>query len=156
VIRGTTDLADPRQAVSLRVHSRAHSQGDLTVYLPQADVLYAGGIVPVGRNPYGADADVRRWIGVLNSLILEPARVVVGIHGRATDIGEREIVDRVLGLRDLGRWYDTARLPEFIAVLAERIVAEGVIERRKRGILPPVSPAEEAPAADDAPSPGSN
>jgi glyoxylase-like metal-dependent hydrolase (beta-lactamase superfamily II) len=180
-IRATVDLADPRREVSLRVHSRAHSSGDLSVYLPQVDVLYAGGLVAVGRNPYGGDANVKRWLGILNSLIVEPVRTIAGIHGPAVDLravtrqrdafawlrseveegfvdrlAEREIVDRVLAHRDLDRWFDTAVLPQFIAGMAEQVVAEGVAERRKRGTWPSVSPEAEAGAAGDRPAPGSN
>lgn len=180
-VRATVDLLDPQRTVSLRVHARAHSVGDLTVHIPQLDLLYTGGLVAIDRNPYGGDADVQRWLGILNSLIANPVSTIVGVHGPPADLravsrqrdsfawlrgrveegfvdrlGQREIVNSVLADPDLDRWFDTASLAEFIGGLTEQVVAEAVTQRRKRGIEVPVSPGAGATAADDRPSPGSN
>jgi glyoxylase-like metal-dependent hydrolase (beta-lactamase superfamily II) len=62
----------------------AHTPEDLVVALPGERVLFAGDLVFRGRIPFVGQADSRRWIGALDTLLaLEPAVLVPG-HGPAS------------------------------------------------------------------------
>lgn len=64
------------------VHPGAgHTNHDLAVYVPDADVLFAGDLVEQGAPPDFSDADPLRWPGAVSALLeLSPATVVPG-HG---------------------------------------------------------------------------
>jgi glyoxylase-like metal-dependent hydrolase (beta-lactamase superfamily II) len=59
----------------------AHTPEDLVVYLPSERVLFAGDLVFRGRVPFVGQADSRRWIAALDTLLKMDAKVVVPGHG---------------------------------------------------------------------------
>ena len=59
----------------------SHTPEDLVVYLPAQQVLYAGDVVFRGRIPYVGQADSRRWIAALDTLLQLDAQVIVPGHG---------------------------------------------------------------------------
>lgn len=181
-LRATVELADPSRPVQLRVHARAHSRGDLSVYLPAAGVLYVGGLAVGDGNPYGVDADVGRWLGLLNAIIVDAPRFVVGLRGPAADVrplialrdalawlrGQveegfidrlppEETIARVLADPGLRERFAVDDEPSFLPDLVRRVVEEGIGQRRKRGSWPGVSPpAGGAEAERGSSSPGSS
>ena len=59
----------------------AHTPEDLVVFLPADKTLFAGDIVFRGRIPFVGQADSRRWIAALDTLLAYDARLVVPGHG---------------------------------------------------------------------------
>jgi glyoxylase-like metal-dependent hydrolase (beta-lactamase superfamily II) len=59
----------------------AHTPEDLVVFLPAERVLFAGDIVFRGRLPFVGQADSRRWIAALDTLLAFDAGAVVPGHG---------------------------------------------------------------------------
>jgi len=160
-VRATIDIEDPRQPAQIRVHPRAHSVGDLTVFFPEASVLYLGGLLSHDRNPYAGDANVGRWLGMLNSVIVDAPRTIVGLHGPVSDLGklieqrdsfawlrgrvEEGFIDRVppekiagqvMADPDTADRFATGAEPSFVGQLVDQVLEESVIHRRKRGLLP--------------------
>lgn len=170
VIHSRLDLADAERPVSLLPVRHAHTAGDLLVHLADADLTYAGGLLFADRNPYAADASISGWLGALNQLSREAPRTVVGIRGPALDVagvrrmrdafawlrGQVEngfieqhplerIVEEVLANEGLGERFDLAATPSHVALLVDRVLAESVEHRRKRGVpLPDESGADGA------------
>jgi glyoxylase-like metal-dependent hydrolase (beta-lactamase superfamily II) len=159
-VRATIDLPDPRQPAQLRVHPRAHSVGDLTVFFPEASVLYLGGLLSLDRNPYSGDANIGRWLGMLNSVIVDAPRTIVGLHGSVSDLGKlieqrdrfawlrgrveegfidrvppEEIAAQVMADPDTGKHFAIRAEPSFVGQLVDRVVEESVNQRKKRGLL---------------------
>jgi len=66
----------------------AHTDHDVMVHVPDAEVVFAGDLVEQGAAPsVGPDADVTRWPVALDLLLsLEPRTVVPG-HGEPVDAG---------------------------------------------------------------------
>ena len=64
---------------------RGHTDHDLVVHLPDADVVFAGDLVEQGAPPDFGDAVVAEWPGTLSALLaLGPSTVVPG-HGDPVD-----------------------------------------------------------------------
>ena len=59
----------------------AHTPEDLVVFLPGEKTLFAGDIVFRGRLPFVGQADSRRWIAALGTLLAFDATAVVPGHG---------------------------------------------------------------------------
>ena len=59
----------------------ASTPGDLAVFDRASGVLFAGGLVSVGRIPELRDADLRGWIGALRQLEKLPIKWVIPGHG---------------------------------------------------------------------------
>ena len=82
------DLELGGRVVQLRATGRAHTKGDQVVRVPDAGVLFTGDLVETGQfaifpwfPPYDTDASGTRWLGVMERLAGEGARVVVPGHG---------------------------------------------------------------------------
>ena len=67
------------------VFAQAHSRGDLAVILPDAGVLFAGGLVNDRRIPDLREAALTGWIDALHTLEKLAMPSVVPGHGSATD-----------------------------------------------------------------------
>jgi glyoxylase-like metal-dependent hydrolase (beta-lactamase superfamily II) len=63
----------------------AHTPEDLVVFLPAEKTLFAGDIVFRGRIPFVGQADSRRWIAALDTLLAYDAKLVVPGHGPMSD-----------------------------------------------------------------------
>ncbi len=157
VLRAPAELDDPARPVRLMVHAPAHSAGDLTVELPAQGIRYVGSLVWLDRVPYAGDADIGRWLGLLNAIIdHDPLPTVVGLRGPATDPGalvrlrdsfawlrgqveqgfadrlpHEEIARRVLATPGIGDRF--AGDATFLPSLVNRAVDESAAHRRKRG-----------------------
>jgi cyclase len=79
-------IATPKGEIVIRpVGRRAHSSGDLYVYLPAQRALFAGDLVFNDRLPSLRDGEINGWIAALEAIgALEPD-VIVGGHGYRTD-----------------------------------------------------------------------
>lgn len=67
----------------------AHTRGDQVVYIPDADVLFAGDLVETRFFPIlpDTDASARAWIEVLEELAERDPSIVVPGHGAVGDAG---------------------------------------------------------------------
>ena len=59
----------------------AHTPEDLVVFLPAEQVLFAGDLVFRGRIPFVGQADSRKWVAALDTLLAYDAKLVVPGHG---------------------------------------------------------------------------
>ena len=59
----------------------AHSDGDLTLFIPEEGVLFSGDIIFEGRVPFVGDADTKVWLAKLQELETDGLKVLVPGHG---------------------------------------------------------------------------
>lgn len=59
----------------------AHSDGDLTLFIPKEGVLFSGDIIFEGRVPFVGDADTKVWLSKLEELETDGLKVLVPGHG---------------------------------------------------------------------------
>ena len=59
----------------------AHSDGDLTLFIPEEGVLFSGDIIFEGRVPFVGDADTKVWLSKLKELETDGLKVLVPGHG---------------------------------------------------------------------------
>ncbi|HEX2770843.1 MAG TPA: MBL fold metallo-hydrolase [Micromonosporaceae bacterium] len=85
VHRAVLDLG--RRTVELRHPGRAHTDGDLVVHVPDADVLVAGDLVEESGPPSFGDSYPLEWPQAVAELLesTAPATVVVPGHGAVVD-----------------------------------------------------------------------
>jgi glyoxylase-like metal-dependent hydrolase (beta-lactamase superfamily II) len=62
---------------------RAHSDGDLTLYVEPDRVLFSGDIIFEGRVPFLGDANTKHWLAVLERMEKEQLVALVPGHGAA-------------------------------------------------------------------------
>lgn len=74
-----------RRTLQFLVFERAHTRGDLAVLLPQAGILFAGGLANDVRVPDLREATLSGWISAIDSLQKLPLQTVVPGHGPAID-----------------------------------------------------------------------
>lgn len=76
----------------------AHTNGDTLVYLPEAKILFVGGLVPTRFFPIMADADSsgRGWIESLEAIERLEIEIVVPGHGELADRGQIQAVKSYL------------------------------------------------------------
>lgn len=98
---GTLTVQPRDRAVELIACGRAHTAGDLVMFVPDRRVLFAGDVVVAGIHPRLRDGPPASWLRVLDRLArLRPERVVPG-HGEPCGPGA---IDRVAAyLRALDR-----------------------------------------------------
>jgi glyoxylase-like metal-dependent hydrolase (beta-lactamase superfamily II) len=77
----------------------ASTPGDLAVLDQRSGVLFAGGLISVGRIPELRDGDFRGWLQALDQLALLPAQIIVPGHGAPS--GAEAIAAMASYLRDL-------------------------------------------------------
>jgi len=87
VMTTKTELDLGGRVVTLLHPGPAHSDGDLMVHVPDAEVVFAGDLVEVGAPPsIGRDADPVGWPKALDKILaLRPDTVVPG-HGSPVDV----------------------------------------------------------------------
>ena len=74
-----------QRTLLFQVFDRAHTRGDLAVFLPQTGILFAGGLANDARVPDLREADLSGWITALERLKKLSVQSVVPGHGAATD-----------------------------------------------------------------------
>jgi cyclase len=89
-----------RVAEIVPVPVRAHTDGDLVVWLPQDGVLFAGDLVFSGVTPLALHGSIEGWLDALDWLAGFGAAHVVPGHGPVTTPNSAAVT----GLRDYLRW----------------------------------------------------
>lgn len=86
VVTRKTELDLGGRTVTLLHYGPGHTDGDLMVHVPDAEVVFAGDLVEIGAPPsVGPDADPIGWPKALDKLLaLRPGTVVPG-HGYPAD-----------------------------------------------------------------------
>jgi len=72
------------KTIELSHHGHAHSPGDIIIYLPEDQVLFAGDLLWVGFFPNVREADVPNQIKVVDWLLSQPVRYYIPGHGPVT------------------------------------------------------------------------
>ncbi len=80
-IEGSVALDIGGRTLDLLYFGSASTPGDLAVLDRKSGVLFAGGLIAVGRIPEFRDGDLRGWLQALDQLALSPARIFVPGHG---------------------------------------------------------------------------
>ena len=75
---------------------KAHTQGDLTVYLPNEMVLFAGDTVFNGRVTSLRDGSLIGSIKILEEIEALRPKVIIGGHGYRTDVNATKVLKRYL------------------------------------------------------------
>jgi len=70
---------------TLTVVGKAHSDGDLTLYVAPDRVLFSGDIIFEGRVPFLGDSNTRKWVSVLERMEREQLTALVPGHGSVAD-----------------------------------------------------------------------
>lgn len=102
-IDGARELTVGGVRILLQPVGPAHTAEDTVVFLPSEKVLFSGDIVFRGRVPYVGQADSRRWIAALDTVLAFDAQVIVPGHGPASHSAREDIVvtrDYLQYLRD--------------------------------------------------------
>jgi glyoxylase-like metal-dependent hydrolase (beta-lactamase superfamily II) len=66
---------------TVTVVGKAHSDGDLTLYVSPDRVLFSGDIIFEGRVPFLGDSNTRNWVSVLQRMEREQLTALVPGHG---------------------------------------------------------------------------
>lgn len=115
----TVEVGD--RVVELRYLGRAHTEGDIALVVPDANVLFAGDLLEAGAAPSFGDSFPLEWPATVERLLPLATGVVVPGHG---SIGERAFVEEQLGafrrLVKLARAVHDGSL-ELEAAMAERL-----------------------------------
>lgn len=152
-------LEDSARPVELLPLPPAHSHGDLLVQLPRQQIIYAGALLALDRNPYAGHAHVGGWLTALNNIAKNRPSSVVPLRGPASPLLEvrllrdafawlrgqvdlgfingleaSQITDWLLESEDLAERFDNGAQPSFLRGLIDQAVAEAVEQRRKRGL----------------------
>ncbi|MBN2894337.1 MAG: MBL fold metallo-hydrolase [Campylobacterales bacterium] len=105
----------------VHVDHKAHTSGDLFIYIPSIKTIFAGDLVFNDRLPSLRDGDINGWIAALEQIAAYKANHIVGGHGTRFDAKAHEFTYGYLTrLRDEVR----AAIEEGVAIDAalERIV----------------------------------
>lgn len=68
---------------TLSVVGSAHSDGDMTIFVDDENVLYSGDIIFEGRVPYLGSNNTRHWLDTLTSMETNQLKALVPGHGPA-------------------------------------------------------------------------
>ncbi len=118
------DLGD--RYVELAYPGRGHTDGDLAVRVPDADVVFAGDLIEQSANPsYGPDCFPLDWAPSLDLLIgmLTPQTVVVPGHGTPVDKGF--VQDQRQDISDIGELIRSLYAQGVSADLALHVGSDG-------------------------------
>jgi glyoxylase-like metal-dependent hydrolase (beta-lactamase superfamily II) len=86
--RATIEVGD--RVVELSYHGRAHTDGDIAIVVPDADVLFAGDLLEEGAPPSFGDSFPLEWPATVDQLLPLATGAVVPGHGA---IGDRAFVE---------------------------------------------------------------
>ncbi|MFX0036010.1 MAG: MBL fold metallo-hydrolase [Candidatus Hermodarchaeota archaeon] len=89
--------------VHLRTFKKAHTDGDVIVYLPDEKLLFAGDLLFANRDPWLGSGDPEGWLSILEELMALDFEIVVPGHGNLASKKEfalesdyiKEIIDLV-------------------------------------------------------------
>lgn len=101
-LKGDEDFELGGVQFAIRHVGPAHSTEDLTLYLKQDNVLFAGDLVFKGRVPFVGSADSNSWLASLDKLLVFNAKVMVPGHGAVSYDAKKDLTltrDYLLYLR---------------------------------------------------------
>jgi glyoxylase-like metal-dependent hydrolase (beta-lactamase superfamily II) len=129
----TLDIGGRR--VDLRYLGRAHTDNDIVVHLPDANLVFAGDLVEESAPPFFGDGYPIEWPATLERLLaLAPTTVVPG-HGA---VGDRAFLqsqlEDVRSIADLGRRVHTAELDVEAAIALAPYPPEAAREPIERAV----------------------
>lgn len=85
----------------IRVNNKAHTDGDLLVYIPSQRTLFAGDLVFNGRLPSLRDGDANGWLKALDKINKMDVDFIIGGHGKVvTKKSTQMTYDYIKTLRD--------------------------------------------------------
>jgi len=93
------------RAIALRYLGRGHTDNDIVVVVPDAEVLFAGDLLENGATPAFGDGYPLDWPATVEAMARFPAQAFVPGHG---DVGARAFLER--SLDELRALADLARL----------------------------------------------
>ncbi|MFX0104042.1 MAG: MBL fold metallo-hydrolase [Candidatus Hodarchaeota archaeon] len=70
------------KAVQLRTFKKAHTDGDVIVYIPDENILFAGDLLFARVDPWLGSGDPEGWLSVNDELMAIDFKVVVPGHGK--------------------------------------------------------------------------
>ncbi|MFX1570614.1 MAG: MBL fold metallo-hydrolase [Promethearchaeota archaeon] len=70
-----------KKNVHLQAFQKAHTDGDVIVYIPEEKVLFAGDLLFANRDPWIGSGDPEGWLSVNNELMAMDFKVTVPGHG---------------------------------------------------------------------------
>lgn len=70
------------ESVQLRTFKKAHTDGDVIIYIPEENVLFAGDLLFVGEDPWIGSGDPKGWISVNEELMKLDFKIAVPGHGQ--------------------------------------------------------------------------
>ncbi|MCJ7766100.1 MAG: MBL fold metallo-hydrolase [Thiovulaceae bacterium] len=126
--QNTTLHIDGNEIRLIKVARKAHTSGDILVYLPKMQTLFCGDVVFNDRLPSLRDGDINGWIATLEMIKAMPLKSIIGGHGNAVgrdavDLTYRylvqlrsevkEAIDKGVGI---GNAVKTVRMPSFSSV----------------------------------------
>lgn len=82
------------KTIELSHHGHAHSPGDIIIYLPDDQVLFAGDLLFLGFFPNVREANVPNQIKVVDWILSQPVRYYVPGHGSVTADREEIVIMR--------------------------------------------------------------
>ncbi len=80
----------------IHVDTKAHTSGDIVVYLPKVQTIFCGDVVFNDRIPSLRDGDINGWIATLEMIRKLPSLYVVGGHGDDVQADATEMTYRYL------------------------------------------------------------
>ncbi|MFX0041030.1 MAG: MBL fold metallo-hydrolase [Promethearchaeota archaeon] len=70
------------ESVQMRTFKKAHTDGDVIIYIPEEQVLFAGDLLFVREDPWLGSGDPEGWISVNEELMNLDFKVVIPGHGK--------------------------------------------------------------------------
>jgi cyclase len=98
------DLGGGRAARIVPVPGRAHTDGDLVVWLPHDGVLFTGDLLFAGVTPLALHGSIAGWLAALGWLATFDAAQIVPGHGPVADSSESGGPDPLAEVADYLRW----------------------------------------------------
>ncbi len=128
------DLEIGGRPIELRYLGRGHTDDDIVVVVPDADVVFAGDLVENGAPPYFGDGYPLDWPATLRRLVPLAVGAVVPGHG---EVGDRAFVERTIAevgaIAKLARRVAAGTLDLAAAIAAAPYPAEAAREPIERG-----------------------
>ena len=131
--RATVEVGS--RVVELEFHGRAHTNADVSVRVPDADVLFAGDLLENDGTPSFGDGYPLDWPAAVERLLPLATGAVVPGHG---SIGDRAFVQAQLDafrrIADLARLIHAGELDVEAAVATSPFAAEGTRDAFERAL----------------------
>lgn len=84
------------KSVQLRTFNKAHTDGDVIIYIPEEKVLFAGDLLFARRDPWLGSGDPEGWISVNNELMAIDFKVCIPGHGQLSSKDEFSLENKYI------------------------------------------------------------